>query len=179
MILIHIPKTAGTSIQKALGPTSIGHKKVSKAKGDSFFTCVRNPYDRAVSIYWFIRKIKKKLPFNITKTYKSLDEFWLDVSKDGVSGDRGLLHKQIDFLRDDITKGGISPRIKTVLRYETLADDWPAFAAKHNLPVLEHKNKSHQRPAIPWQEELSDESIAIIGELYADDFEHLNYERIS
>ena len=179
MILIHIPKTAGTSIQRALGPTSIGHKKISKVEGDLFFTCVRNPYDRAVSIYWFIRKIKKKLPFNITKTYKSLNEFWFDISKAGISGDRGLLHKQIDFLRDDITKGGISPRIKTVLRYETLADDWPAFALLHDLPPLQHKNKSDQRPDVPWQDELSDESIAIIGELYADDFEHLNYERIS
>ena len=178
MIFIHIPKTAGTSIQQALGPTSIGHKKISQVDGDSFFTCVRNPYDRAVSTYWFLRQMKKKMPFNLTKTYKSLNEFWLDISEQESTQERPLLNNQMDFLRDRIGEGGISPRIKTVLRYETLKDDWTAFAAKHNLPPLEHKNKSHQRPAMPCHEELSDESIAIIGELYADDFEHLNYERL-
>jgi len=179
MILIHIPKTAGTSIQQALGPTSIGHKKISQVDGDSFFTCVRNPYDRAVSTYWFLRQMKKKMPFNLTKTYKSLNEFWLDISEQESPQERPLLNNQMDFLRDSIGEGGISPRIKTVLRYETLAEDWPAFALLHDLPPLTHKNKSELRPATPWQDELSDESIAKIGELYAEDFETLNYERLS
>jgi hypothetical protein len=168
---IHIPKTAGNSIKSAMGLPVSKHKGVSGYSAPKmFFTSTRNPYDRAVSIFYFLTRNK-----NYKKT---INDFWVEIVSTGLFFHLLTFKKQMDFLRDDITKGGISPRIKTVLRYETLADDWAAFAAKHNLPPLEHKNRSHQRPAIPWQDELSDESIARIGELYADDFEHLNYERI-
>ena len=69
-------------------------------------------------------------------------------------------------------------RIDKLIRFETLAEDWAEMQQSFDLPDLEHKNANTSRPATPWQDELSDESIASIGELYADDFEHLNYERI-
>ena len=69
-------------------------------------------------------------------------------------------------------------RIDKLIRFETLAGDWEQFALEHDLPVLIHKNQNGSRPSTPWQEELTAESIAMIGELYADDFEHFNYERI-
>ena len=69
-------------------------------------------------------------------------------------------------------------RIYKLIRFETLAVDWAEIQQTFNLPALEHKNGDTSRPATPWQDELSDESIAKIGELYADDFEHLNYERL-
>ena len=176
--LLHIPKNAGTSMQKAIGTPSIGHKRFKDLKGGKYFACVRNPYDRAVSVYWFMRKIQSNIPFNLAATFKNINEFWRDIPTARTSERVGLIDPQMDFLKE---KGGngISPRIETVLRYETLADDWPAFALLHDLPPLPHKNKSELRPATHWREQLNKESIARIGELYADDFEHLNYERIS
>ena len=175
--LLHIPKNAGTSMQKAIGTPSIGHKRFKDLKDGEYFACARNPYDRAVSVYWFMRKIQTNIPFNLAATFKTLDEFWRDMPKDRAKERVKLIDPQMDFLCEkDGT--GISPRIKTILRFETLADDWPAFAAEHDLPPLPHKNKSELRPATHWSEQLNKESIAKIGEIYADDFEHLNYERI-
>jgi len=178
MRFIHIPKNAGTSIQNMFGPTSLGHRRVHELKGSPFFACVRNPYDRAVSAYWFIRQTQARVAFNMAKTWKDVNEFWISFEKENKSPFGRLVANQIDFIRDVKGTGGVSPRIETVLRYETLAEDWPAFALLHDLPPLTHKNKSELRPATPWQEQLSDESIAKIGELYADDFETLNYERL-
>ena len=178
MRFIHIPKNAGTSIQNMLGPTSLGHRRVHELKGSPFFACVRNPYDRAVSAYWFIRQTQARVAFNMAKTWKDVNEFWISFEKENKSPFGRLVANQIDFIREVKGTGGISPRIETVLRYETLAEDWPAFALLHDLPPLPHKNKSELRPATPWQEQLSDESISKIGELYAEDFETLNYERL-
>ena len=88
-----------------------------------------------------------------------------------------LYAPQIDFLRDKPDKGGISPRIQHLLRYETLAEDWPAFASEHDFAELPHLNKS-ERPST-WRDEMTPELVAIINERFADDFEHLNYERLS
>jgi hypothetical protein len=161
-----------------LGPTSLGHRRVHELKGSPFFACVRNPYDRAVSAYWFIRQTQARVAFNMAKTWKDVNEFWISFEKENKSPFGRLVANQIDFIREVKGTGGISPRIETVLRYETLAEDWPAFALLHDLPPLPHKNKSELRPATPWQEQLSDESISKIGELYAEDFETLNYERL-
>ena len=71
MRFVHIPKNAGTSIQNMLGPTSLGHRRVHELKGSPFFACVRNPYDRAVSAYWFIRQTQARVATN--KLIKSED----------------------------------------------------------------------------------------------------------
>ena len=180
MRFIHIPKNAGTSIQNTLGPTSLGHRRVYEVEEcGPLFTCIRNPYDRAASIYWFMRQQQGNAFFNMVKTWKDVNEFWLTIDESGLPYHRRIVTSQISFLRDKKGVGEISSRIETVLRYETLTEDWPAFALLHDLPPLPHKNKSEGRTSPNWQEELSAESIAKIGELYADDFEHLNYERIS
>jgi hypothetical protein len=179
MKFLHIPKTAGTSILRTIGAKSEGHNIVSQLTGD-FFSCVRNPYDRACSMYWFMlerwMKIKKMQPFDMSAGPASLLYFWQTIDHRQHPINKALYAPQIEYLRDNPGEGGISPRIKHLFRYETLQQDWPAFASEHSFAELPHLNKS-ERPST-WQDELTEESIAIIGELYADDFEHLNYERI-
>lgn len=185
---IHIPKTGGTSIQATTDRRSHGHLKLCQIKGDQFFACCRNPYDRACSIYHFLKsmtrpnkpsaKVKDRARFPVVVAARSenLTRFWLDIHEHGAPDRARLIHKQIDFLRDKPGRGGISPRIKHLLRYETLAEDWPAFAKQHGFAELPHLNKS-ERPA-PWQDEMTPELVDIINELYADDFENLGYERL-
>ena len=178
---LHIPKTAGTSMLVSMRAKSDGHKPISMLGGGSFFSCVRNPYDRACSIYWFMLgkwlKMKKMQPFDMSAEPASLLYFWKTIDKRSHPTSKMLYAPQIDFLRDKPGVGGISPRIKHLFRFETLAEDWPEFAAQHGFSKLPHVNQS-ERPAT-WQQEMTPELIAIINELYADDFEHLNYERIS
>ena len=173
---LHIPKTGGTSMTKASGVRSLGHQTLSQVEGDEFFACVRNPYDRACSIYWFILGRQHLVPINMAATYKTLLEFWQTIDDTRRKIRRPVFIPQIDFLRDKPGEGGISPRIKHLLRYETLQEDWPAFAEQHGFAELPHLNKS-ERPA-PWQDEMTPELIAIINERFADDFEYLGYERL-
>jgi len=180
MQFLHIPKTAGTSILKATNGRSDGHKLIGDLQGDSFFSCVRNPYDRACSVYWFMlgrwKLMKKMQPFDMSSEHTSLLYFWQTIDKRQHPVVKWLYSPQIEYLRDE--QKAISPRIQHLLRFETLTEDWPAFAAEHGFAELPHINKS-ERPSESWQEEMTPELIAIINELYADDFEHLNYERIS
>ena len=76
-IQLHIPKTAGTSIENALwhGPNAINRKRthwrpqqIIATEGQQVweayfkFSFVRNPWDRLVSHYFFERDLKKRIP---------------------------------------------------------------------------------------------------------------------
>lgn len=177
MKFIHVPKTAGSSMLRATAIRSEGHKKLNKFECGELFACTRNPYDRACSLYWFILGRQKVMPYNITARYKTLLEFWQTIDETKQMIRKNIFASQMDFLRDEVGVGGVSPRIKHLLRFETLAEDWPAFASKHNFKPLPHVNKS-ERPCKTWQDEMTPELIDIINERYADDFEYLKYERI-
>jgi hypothetical protein len=107
-----------------------------------------------------------------------INDFWRRLYKGEGDKDNGILRPQMHYLRDHLSRGGVSTCIKELIRFENFAQDWPLFAAKHGFKALPHKNNSKLRPSQPWNEELDNESIKAIGELYADDFEHLGYERL-
>ena len=64
IIFIHIPKNAGISIEEALFDKKIGHKSILQFESHNLkkyheyfkFTVVRNPYDRLVSAFHFLKK---------------------------------------------------------------------------------------------------------------------------
>ena len=135
---------------------------------DYVFSCVRNPYDRAVSLYYFLREKSPAYREQFIDDNDTVDSYWMKAHN----------LKKVSFLKSQNKWLKGSPRINELLRFETLADDWSTLAVNHGLDKLKHINRSTLRPTPNWRDELSDESIAIIGELYADDFEHLNYERL-
>jgi len=166
---IHIPKTAGMSICQAIKQTS-GHRPIVNAVDDDFiFSCVRNPYDRAVSLFYFLKQKSPEYCKQFISKNETPDSFWL----------KAKTRRQVSFTAPQRYWLKGSARIDCLLRFETLADDWAELANKYKLSRLKHINRSTLRTTQSWQDELTDESIAIIGELYADDFEHLGYERIS
>lgn len=203
MIFLHITKTAGQSILRATKLKGMCHLPLRclDVGDEDIFTIIRNPYDRAVSTYYYIQQLQQQRPNWIAKNhkrprnpiidFKEPSEWWCyvyDNRDDFMNTENGecrevryrlgaYYRKQIDYM-NEADGEPISERIGTVLRFETLAQDWPAFAAAHGFGNLPHANASQLRQGRKWQDELTPESIAKIGELYADDFEHLGYERL-
>jgi len=165
---IHIPKTAGMSICQAVKQPS-GHRRYINTRDDDFiFSCVRNPYDRAVSLFYFLKQKSPEYCKQFIGKNDNVDTFWMKAKN----------RKKIPFTASQCYWLKGSPRLDYLLRFEKLTDDWLELASMHELSKLKHINKSTLRPKQNWQEELSPDAVAIIGDLYADDFEHLGYERI-
>lgn len=91
-IFIHIPKTAGSSIEKVVYESKglIGHKTILQYKNadqrkfDAYFSFAftRNPYDRLVSAYFYLirggrNKFDKAWSDNNLKEYGSFENFVL------------------------------------------------------------------------------------------------------
>jgi hypothetical protein len=166
----HIPKTAGMSICKAMDVPA-GHAPIINPKlNDFIFSCVRNPYDRATSLFYYLTDKCPPYTKQFMADGETVNSFW--TGKASHIRPITFTQPQKAWLED-------IERIDKLIRFETLAEDWAEMQQAFDLPELEHRNASTSRPATPWQDELTQESIAIIGELYADDFEHLGYERIS
>ena len=157
------------SICNAMGIPA-GHAPIMNPKANDFvFSCVRNPYDRAVSMFYHLTDKCPPYRKQFMQDGETVNSFWTEKA----SHIRPITFTQAQtaWLQD-------IERIDKLIRFETLAEDWAEMQQSFDLPDLEHKNANTSRPATPWQDELSDESIAKIGELYADDFEHHNYERL-
>lgn len=85
-LFLHLPKTGGTSINKFFNDKfdnnerDFGHPYLSDYKCDNFddyfkFTIVRNPYDRLVSAFFYMKKYSKfQADINFRKKWKLEDD---------------------------------------------------------------------------------------------------------
>ncbi len=191
-LFIHIPKCAGSSIERALGmqqealffKTSATHNingvsyapqhlklidllkfdKIQTLSGDLFvFTFVRNPYDRFVSEFFYDTKIKEFDKVRFKDWYKG---FYKIIDSD---------HKlnQCDFLmiNDEIN-------VDFIGKYETLVDDFNLLLFKLGLPPtrLPHDKVNSQRSSVDYLSYLDSDDIKFINTLFNDDFKNFNYE---
>ena len=179
MNFLHIPKTAGQSVAKAIGDPSkyLGHKRIRDIySDDDVITVVRNPYDRAVSMYYYLKNIQGDAP-QLKGLFATLNGFWNQIYNAPKSGiEHTHMKPQMWFISDE--DGNISSQVTTIWRYETLNTQLDEMVGNFGFSKLEVINKSELRPDTTWLDELNEESIKQIGELYADDFEHLNYRRL-
>lgn len=159
---IHIPKTGGKSIAKALAPYNkyghlewkrpsrkyVGHHTLNETieigLPDSadyiFFTCIRNPWDRLVSFYHYIKKDPqgsglKWVGEEILLGKMVFRDFIFLVTR----GDIKVLRSQGDYLKTNLK---IDP---VVLKQETLGKDLAEFlrGLDGNIKIkIPHINKS-------------------------------------
>ena len=193
------PKCASSSIFSALGPRNLFWREkkfldlaLSKDKKyggvfdtthvlpaetrklfgrglDNFFsfTCVRNPFDKQISQHAFSRAKNWGRLYGLPDD-GSFSE-WCEV-----------LWKK----RKDQTFWPVIPQTKFshevplnfILKFETLNKDWQQMLSGNNiegLPTsLPHENQSKHQP---WQEVITEKDADIIREIFACDFEKLNY----
>ena len=185
MIFIHIPKNAGTSIK------SIFSKKVEKPfKHDTIysikkeypdiynsykkFAIVRNPYDRMVSWYSYLRgysldndRIKtyqwdeKKGSYDVIDIVKSDVKGFREWIKDPFVPTKRLLDNQCCWV-DETVK---------ILKYENLENELNSFLNENiKLPFL---NKTSRDDMLKYYDE---ESLARVYKVYKKDFKQFNYD---
>lgn len=171
-IYFGLPRTASTSMHQWL--MEWGHRKgyqhdvnVPSGCEDYFkWTIVRNPYDRAVSLWYMAQSqvrhgFQQSAPFNTPTFY----DFLLKVQD---RGDRFYSTTQMDFLR--------KVKLDACLKFEDLPMclwDLP-FLDEHRIPPkLNSVNKK------AWDKYYTPKEESLAWELYREDFDAYGYQRFN
>jgi chondroitin 4-sulfotransferase 11 len=186
-IFVHIPKTAGTSIENALrdkrvpfegGSTHFGalyYKKRFPEKYKKYlkFSIIRNPWARLVSGFFYFKKggngglqdrQKGKL---FGSDFKS---FVRNINTFNKIEDPHFLLPQWKYIYID---GSLE--IDYLLRFEHIKKDYNSLRQKLGLP-LKNLYKTRQTPHKHYTEYYDDETRKIVAERYAKDIEYLGYK---
>jgi chondroitin 4-sulfotransferase 11 len=178
-IFIHINKTAGTSIGKAIGLPIKDHltarEVIARIGVDKWnmaykFTVVRNPWDKVVSHYEYRRKKNKtkiatrnvSFPSWVKMTYgENKDTFYYNNPKS--------FQPQVDWLKDD--HGNIL--MDYVIRFESINDDFNYVKGIIGLDgSLPHLNASKRAS---YQSYYDDDARLVVARWFHEDIEEFGY----
>ena len=171
-IFVHIPKNAGTSIEKYFGNGSVRiqpnkhadiHEIKTKFKNSynnyKKFTIIRNPYDKMVSWYFYLKR-------NLGENYNVIEfnEWIKDPSKFWHADDPiSYLKHQHEWV-DDTVK---------IIKFENLNKEINKFFKEEiDLPIVNKSNHNH------YSDYYNEESLDIIYDRYKEDFEKFNYKKL-
>lgn len=177
-IFIHIPRTGGSAITKALRPyeksfsfdnhvpANMTMNRVSlPVFFESFtFSIVRNPFDRLVSLYRYIKRdTSHHLHKDIIK-YTHFREFILNLP-----GQQNCLRDtQSSYLLDTHEES----LVNYIMRFETIEEDFQTVCRKIDVKV-----KLGAKPKIPdYKEWYEDDMKVIVERVFEKDFERFDYE---
>jgi chondroitin 4-sulfotransferase 11 len=179
-IFIHINKTAGTSIGKAIGLPLKDHltareviARIGMDKWDTAykFTLVRNPWDKVVSHYEYRRKKNKteiasrNIPFSdwVRMTYgENKDTFYYNNPRS--------FQPQVEWLKDN--EGNIS--IDFIGKFESIDKDFIQIKTIIGLDAeLPHLNASKR---VDYQSYYDDETRDIVARWFREDIEVFGYK---
>ena len=198
IIFIHIPKTAGMSISKALHDANalkqgygFTHNKAidilkSTDNNSPVLAVVRNPYDRLYSIYEFYRTQqsfrghkqdfmicdlinKKKTTVDTNITFR---EFILNFEQ--------VYHnKQDQFTScyDFIIDNNNNILSTDIIKFENLSNEYQQFCNKYNITNLlqYHNNNINKNNDIDWTKLYDNEMRKVVENIFRNDLIHFNY----
>jgi len=186
-IFIHVPKVAGSSIEKALWGTKgmIGHataidyKAVDHELFDIYFTfaIVRDPFDRFVSAYEYLKrggrnKFDKAWADKHINCYPTFSDFVESLNDSAIRNNvLSWMHfkPQYKFVCDESKK----VIVDFVGRYECLDKDFHYITKQLNIDVeLPHENAVNREKPDLYFNKVTKETIYRI---YKEDFELFNY----
>ena len=171
-LYIKIPKTGGETIFMQLEEHIVtdyinrgrgNHEKISEVfekhphvENYFKFCFVRNPFDLAVSRYFYLTQTEKETRFKSFKEWCKKKQFFPKLQFDLISIDGEI---KTDFIG----------------RFENLQQDFDIICDKIGIPQqqLPHKNKTKHKH---YTEYYNDETRSIVAEIYAKDIETFGYE---
>tara|TARA_R110001583_G_scaffold189173_1_gene351894 strand:+ start:44 stop:592 length:549 start_codon:yes stop_codon:yes gene_type:complete len=172
-IFIHIPKNAGTSIETLFANKSF---QIQPNKHDNIyqikkkfpeiynnyrkFTIIRNPYDKMVSWYFYLKR-------NLGENYDVIDfnEWIKNPSKFWHADDPiSYLKPQHEWIDDTVE----------IIKFENINKEINEFFKKEiNLPIVNKSNHDH------YLTYYNRKSLNIVYDKYKEDFEKFNYKKIT
>lgn len=186
-IYIHIPKCAGQSIERALFNEKVGHNALwhyqlynTDLLNKYFkFTFVRNPWDRLVSGYFFLKKggrnpVDKSWSQRMLSNVNSFEEFIYSLGKDKKYRKKvlakGHFIPQYKFITDFRGKIGVD----FLGHVENINQDFNFIKNKLGIYTAElgHNNRSNHNN---YKDYYNSEMIEIVRKIYKKDIELLNY----
>lgn len=185
-IFVHVPKTAGTSVEKALlgspkdvvggHTTALGFRKTYPGEFASYFkfAIVRHPVQRFVSAYRYLLQfpIHDALNNRVIHELETMERF-LDKLEESPD----LIHKIVHFIpqHEFVCDAGGVILVDAVYNFENLAEAWENICARLGTSgtPLSTLNASRQEPI---SERDKGRLSSYIAELYARDFQIFGYE---
>ncbi|GAA0871231.1 sulfotransferase family 2 domain-containing protein [Gangjinia marincola] len=184
-IFVHIPKNAGLSVCYTLfGNTGGSHRKLQHYQ-DIFpkttferyfkFAFVRNPWDRLVSTYFFLKEggITKKDALWARQHLGKFNDFesfvkgWL--TEENISRSLHFQHQHV-FL----TKKNGQPGMDFIGRLENIDEDFSTIAKRLGIErTLRKRNTSSRKK--DYHSYYTQETKAIVAQIYAKDISMFNY----
>jgi len=178
-VFIHINKTGGSSIEKALNLPFEHKTALEKIEEIGLyrwgkkvsFTVVRNPWDKVVSHYHYRVQTNQTgmgdghIEFNewVKRAYGEKDRRYYDQPR--------MFMPQVDWICDHNGK----VLVNRILRFEKLADDFNALANEMNVVSrLPHVKKSKRKKDM--RQYYDEESVLIIGDIFSDDIKMFGYK---
>ena len=184
MIFIHIPKTAGTSVLTSLGGWAGDHctyREFLQASPTKFhkyykFCFVRNPYDRLVSTYEYLKQGGNKgsdlrICDLILSDYPTFEDFVLGFLNKETIYRVNLLKPQYWFIYDEHN----DLQVDYIARFESIEKEYMHIIKRLNLKrkCLPQKNKSRRES--DYSSYYNDQLKKVVFDLYQLDFNLLNY----
>jgi len=183
-IFIHIPKTAGSAVLKALGKkSSFGrehlpwyvYKRANPQKFDRYFkfAIVRNPLTRTFSAYNYLRQggngINDVRTAQLLSTFNDYDDFLVNGLAKGILRNHPLFIPQSEFVIDET--GNLA--VDYLGFFENIQNDFSQIAEKLDLSnALEAVNVTRN---LGPTETLSEKGVDVIRSLYTQDIEKFRY----
>jgi len=171
-LFIHVPKSGGQSVAKALGQPEAGHFTFARMREIDptvtqravYFSVLRDPRDRLLSTYWYIRRLHRDHgTTTLPQVHSSRDADDFVV--------RQLPRINVDnhyFLRPaSLTLDGIPAERLYLVNFDNLASNFSTFA--HEVLgrelTMPHVNSSARLDPEP----LSTRSERVVEEIYGQD----------
>jgi hypothetical protein len=188
VILIHVPKVAGSAISKSLNIKKTAHthlfhyEQEDRIKFQEFFKIgfVRNPWDRFVSAYFFLKSGGMKNKYdrymeNKLSCFNSFNDFvyLLDSNNELKNEIINEIHFKPQYVYLINSKGEIE--MDYIGYFENLEEGFTILKEKLNKPhaeLIKYNYSEHK----PFWEYYDQKMIDIVGAIYEKDIELFKYK---